>query len=83
MLADLDEQVGEMHKRLEKQLLQQLDTQEALRCSRLAAEIEGQLCAGSPVACDERALTALACKAACNVLHETGILQDWAMTRDV
>ena len=32
-LADLDEQVADMHKRLEKQLLQQLDTQEALRCS--------------------------------------------------
>ena len=32
-LADLDEQIAEMHKRLEKQLLQQLDTQERLRCT--------------------------------------------------
>ena len=30
-LADLDEQIAEMHKRLEKQLLQQLETQELLR----------------------------------------------------
>ncbi len=30
-MADLDEQLAEMHKRLEKQLLQQLDTQELLR----------------------------------------------------
>ena len=30
--ADLDEQLAEMHKRLEQQLLQQLDTQELLRC---------------------------------------------------
>ncbi len=32
-MADLDEQLAEMHKRLEKQLLQQLDTQELLRCT--------------------------------------------------
>ena len=31
MLADLDEQIAEMHKRLEKQLMQQLETQELLR----------------------------------------------------
>ena len=30
-LADLDEQIAEMHKRLEKQLLQQLEAQELLR----------------------------------------------------
>ena len=30
-MADLDEQIAEMHKRLEKQLLQQLETQELLR----------------------------------------------------
>lgn len=30
-LSDLDEQMAEMHKRLEKQTLQQLDTQELLR----------------------------------------------------
>ena len=82
-LADLDEQVAELHKRLEKQLLQQLDTQEALRCSCLAAKIAGHFCAGSPMACDERVLTVLACKAACNVLRVTGVLQDWAMTRGV
>ena len=32
-MADLDEQLAEMHKRLEKQLLQQLDTEELLRYS--------------------------------------------------
>jgi len=32
-MADLDEQMAEMHKRLEKQLLQQLETQELLRCA--------------------------------------------------
>ena len=68
---------------LDKQLLQQLDTQEALRCSCLAANIAGHFCAGSPMACDERVLTVLACKAACNVLRVTGVLQDWAMTRGV
>ena len=48
VLADLDEQVAEMHKRLEKQLLQQLDTQEALRCSCLAVIFGRSGRAGTP-----------------------------------
>lgn len=33
ILADLKEQIEEKHKQLEKQLLQQLEVQELLRCA--------------------------------------------------
>ena len=34
LLADLDEQIGDMHAALEQQLLQQLHVQDLLRCGR-------------------------------------------------
>lgn len=38
IIADLKEQIEEKHKQLEKQLLQQLDVQELLRCTGLPAD---------------------------------------------
>lgn len=43
-MADLDEQLAEMHKRLEKQLLQQLDTQELLRYKQSLPVIASAYC---------------------------------------